>query len=110
MYAVAVRTMQAPTPPLLSIMDYALLHTHNTFCYCRTFSCVVCTILFSGCWGGLCLLLLLLQYGTCRHLVMTTVPSYEYACQGFSDTSLALGRPDVANTPAVRLPRVRVYS
>jgi len=72
---------QAPTPPLLSVMVYALPQTHSILGYCGTLSCVVCTLLSSGCWGSLCLLLLL-QYVPCRHLVMTTVPSLqERACK-----------------------------
>jgi len=77
--------MQAPsTPPLLSpVVVYALLHTHSiqSVCCCGKFSCVVCTLLSTGCWEGLCLLLLL-QYVPCRRLVMTTVPSLqEQACR-----------------------------
>jgi len=72
---------QAPTPPLVSVMVYALPQTHSILGYCGTLSCVVCTLLSSGCWGSLCLLLLL-QYVPCRHLVMTTVPSLqERACK-----------------------------
>jgi len=70
-----------PCPCLVSWFMHSF-RRHTAFCATvARFSCVVCTLLSNGCWGSLCLLLLL-QYVPCRHLVMTTVPFLqEQACK-----------------------------
>jgi len=76
---VAVRTMQALTRPylLISLIVYAIPQTHSMLGYCGTFSCVVCTFSLAGMLGEVCASCSSLRYGTCRHLVMTTVPSLQ---------------------------------
>jgi len=99
---------QAPTPPLLvSVMVYALPQTHSILGYCGTLSCVVCTLLSSGCWGSLCLLLLSVCTMQAPCYDNSAIPT-RAGLQGVSNTSPARGRP-VANILAVPLPRVRVY-